>query len=139
MPKTIEKTKFDFLKSGDKLNLELSLKAGSEIGGHFVYGHVDTVALADKIIKDGDKYVIWFKVGNEFEKYLVERGSVSVDGVSLTISETSGSRFAVSLVDYTLKHTTLSGLKIGDPANVEFDMLAKYCERIILKYEKNRI
>ncbi|MBD3311461.1 MAG: riboflavin synthase [Candidatus Magasanikbacteria bacterium] len=126
MPETLRKTSLGQKKIGDKVNLETSLKVGDEIGGHFVYGHVDCVGKVENIVAEGDNKLVSIKIPSEWMQYITPEGSVAVDGVSLTVARVEESGFTVSLIEYTLKNTTLGRLKIGDKVNIEFDMLAKY-------------
>lgn len=129
MPETLRKTVLGSKKVGDRINLETSLKVGDEVGGHFVFGHVDCVCEVVKVEQEGDNRLITFQVPSEWMKYLCPQGSVALDGVSLTVARLGSQDFAVSLIEYTLDNTTLGDLEIGDKVNVEFDMLAKYVAR----------
>ncbi len=131
MHETISKTTLDTIQVDDKVNLESSLKVGDEIGGHFVFGHVDGIGTVTSIEKNGDSWLLSIEVSDSIVPFLANQGSIAVDGVSLTIAKTSGSLFTVSLVEYTWDHTTLSQLKIGDKVNIEADMLAKYIQKQI--------
>lgn len=127
-------------RPGDQVNLERALKVGDEIGGHFVYGHVDGVGEvlstprtrrgAPPFAKGGAGWWIKIKPSAKLMKYIVPQGSIAIDGVSLTVARVGKSNFTVSLVPYTLKHTTLGSLKKGDKVNIEVDMMAKYLDRI---------
>lgn len=130
MPETLRKTILGSLKIGSKINLETSLKVGQELGGHFVYGHVDDVGEVVEVKKEGKNWLMSIKINTKWQKYLVPEGSVAVDGVSLTVARVKNTVFTVSLIEYTLKKTMLGKLKIGDKVNVEFDMLAKYLEKL---------
>ncbi len=129
MPETLRKTVLKDKKVGALVNLELSLKVGQELGGHFVYGHVDEVGKVTKIVKEGTNILIYLKIDKPWQKYLAAECSVTVDGVSLTVARIKGNIFAISLIEYTMTNTTLGNLKVGDEVNVEFDMIAKYLEK----------
>jgi riboflavin synthase len=116
---------------GEEVNLEPALRAGEPLGGHYVQGHVDGVARVRSVQPEGDGRRVWFDAPRELVRYLVEKGSVAVDGVSLTIAELDDAGFAVALVPYTLSETTLGALAAGDGVNVEVDVLAKYVERLV--------
>ena len=131
MPETLKKTTANNFYSESVLNLEKSLKMGESIDGHFVYGHIDALSIVTKIKKDGESKVISFSLGKDIEKYLAYKGSVTINGVSLTISNISKKDFEVSLIPYTLENTNLGNLKTGDAVNIETDILARYVERII--------
>lgn len=131
MPETLRKTIFKNKKVGDKVNLESSLQVGDDLGGHFVYGHVNTVGKVVGIEKEGNDKLVSIKVDEEYKKYLVGEGSIAVDGVSLTIARVKENIFVVSLIEYTLSETTLDTLQVGDEVNIEFDMMMKYLEKIL--------
>jgi riboflavin synthase len=118
---TLARTTFDDLGSGSLVNLERAMKASDRLGGHIVQGHVDTVGVL--LARNG---LFVFEVGAEYAKYLVDKGSIAVNGVSLTVVQPEGGRFAAALVPHTLAVTNLGGLQPGMGVNVEFDVLAKY-------------
>ena len=123
---TIGRTNLAKLKIGDAVNLELSLKAGDRIGGHIVTGHVDCVGRLVRNYKKGNDKIIEIEVPYSLVKYVVIKGSVSIDGVSLTVVKKIGNRFTVHLIPYTLKYTTLGNKRVGSLLNVEIDILARY-------------
>ncbi|HEX6491268.1 MAG TPA: riboflavin synthase [Gaiellaceae bacterium] len=114
-----------------EVNLELPLRAGEPLGGHYVQGHVDGVGHVRASEPEGGGRRLWIEAAPELLRYCVEKGSVAVDGVSLTIAELSGGSFAVALVPHTLAVTTLGRLAPGDEVNLEVDLLAKYVERLV--------
>lgn len=126
MPETVRKTTLSEKKEGDPVNLEPSLRMGDEVGGHFVFGHVDCTAVVHEIKKDGDNWLVTIEAPESVRVYMAPQGTISVDGVSLTIARLTEDRFTVSLVDYTWAHTTLSSVAEGGRVNLEGDMLAKY-------------
>jgi riboflavin synthase len=128
---TLSKTIFKFSKKGDVVNLEKSLKYGNRLSGHFVQGHVDTTCGVKKITKIGKSWLMTFNLKKKFKKYIVEKGSVTINGVSLTISKIFHNSFQISIVPHTLKLTNLINLKEKDFVNVEFDVLAKYIKNFI--------
>ncbi len=130
MPETLQKTTAVRWDKGTRVNIEPSLKMGDDISGHIVSGHVDTTARVTAIIPEGDCKRITFSLSKDFAKYVIAKGSVAVDGVSLTVVDAKMNSFSVALIPYTLSHTTLGALKKGDAVNIEVDMMAKY----ILKY-----
>lgn len=130
MPETLRKTIFKNKKVDDKVNLESSLCVGDELGGHFVYGHINTVGKVVEIEKEGNDKLVSIEVGEEYKKYLVGEGSIVIDGVSLTMARVEENIFTVSLIEYTLRETTLGALQTGDEVNIEFDMMIKYLEKI---------
>lgn len=126
MKETLDKTTVKNWKSGMTINLESSLKLGDTLDGHFVYGHIDTVGTIKSINKVGDSHVFEIIIPKEFSKYVVYKGSIAIDGVSLTVSSKLKNTFTVSLIPHTLSVTNLSGRRVGDSVNVEFDALSKY-------------
>jgi riboflavin synthase len=116
---------------GAEVNLEPALRAGEPLGGHYVQGHVDGVGRVRSIEAEGDGKRLWVDAEPELLRYLVEKGSITVDGVSLTVAELAEGGFAVALVQHTLAATTLGGLAPGDRVNLETDVLAKYVERLL--------
>ena len=123
---TVKCSNFDQIKIGDKINIEKSLKLGDEISGHFVFGHVDDTAKLVSSKEVGDSFQLTFKVSNKIIRYLARKGSVSLNGISLTINNITKNNFSVNIVPYTWKKTNLSKIKIGDRINLEVDMLARY-------------
>lgn len=134
---TLEKTNFSDFKVGDQVNLESSLTPSDPMGGHFVMGHVNGIAEINEIQNFGNNYFTWFKTPEELQKYIVEEGSISIDGVSLTIAkvEDSSNRFAVSLIPHTWENTIFHTKNIGSKVNIEVDILAKYIENLLEKRE----
>ncbi|GAB6282757.1 MAG: riboflavin synthase [Ignavibacterium sp.] len=128
---TLKKTNFAKLRIGDKVNLEKSMKAENMFGGHFVLGHTDTVGKIREIKKLTTSSLINIQFPKEFSKYLINVGSIAVEGISLTIAEIKNDSFTVSIIPHTLKETNLSFKKIGDEVNLEFDVLGKYVEKIL--------
>ena len=127
---TREKTNFSNWKVGSLINLERSLKVGDELGGHFVYGHVDTTASVKSIEKINGSYKIIFDINRNFLKYFASKGSVSVDGVSLTVNDVDKTFFTVNIVPYTWSHTSFKNYKTGTVVNIEIDILARYLESL---------
>jgi riboflavin synthase len=128
---TISKTSFSEIKAGAPVNLERALKAGDRFGGHFVSGHIDCAAKITKIIRRPDGTEIKISTGTGHSKYIVDRGSVAVDGISLTVSRKEPDGFWTAVIPHTLEHTNLKYQKTGDRVNLEFDMMVKYTESII--------
>lgn len=123
---TIKKTNLGSLKSGNKVNIERSLKVGERLEGHFVLGHVDGVGIISKMEKQPNQIKIWTKVPKELSKYIIKKGSVTVDGISLTVVDVLKDQFSVSIIPHTMKITNLSYKKVGDKVNIETDILGKY-------------
>jgi len=128
---TVARSTLAGLRPGQAVNLELPLRVGDRLGGHIVQGHVDRTATLARVAADGASRRMWFEVDPGLRRYLIPKGSVAVDGVSLTVVEAEGSSFEVMLIPHTLNETTLGQLESGDRVNVEVDMMAKYAERLM--------
>ena len=133
VPETLRRSSLAQLAPGDSVNLEPALRAGEPLGGHYVQGHVDGVGRVRTVTPEGDGRRVWIDPPPDLVRYLVEKGSVTVEGVSLTVAELDANGFAVALVPFTLAETTLGGLSAGAPVNVEVDLLAKYVERLVAR------
>jgi riboflavin synthase len=135
IPETLSRTTLGRWLAGSKVNLELSLKLGDELGGHLVYGHVDGLGIVRSITPDGDSRRIQVEVAEGLAKFLAEKGSICIDGVSLTVSGVGKSDgadwFEVAIIPHTLAVTTLGTLTPGDRVNLEVDMLARYVARML--------
>ena len=127
---TIKRSKFKFLKLGDIINLELPLKYGTKISGHICQGHVDTVGKVLKISKVDKSYVFEFEIPRKEKKHLIEKASISVNGISLTISKVTKKGFQIWIIPHTYKETNLSTLKKSSLVNIEIDILSKYLSLI---------
>tara|TARA_Y100000590_G_scaffold426856_1_gene536435 strand:+ start:795 stop:1388 length:594 start_codon:yes stop_codon:yes gene_type:complete len=130
---TLNKTIFNSLKKNSIINLEKSLKYGQRISGHFVQGHVDTTSRVSSINLIGKSWLINFKIKKKFMKYLIQKGSITINGVSLTIAKIIKNGFQIAIVPQTLKLTNLIHLKVNDLVNVELDILSKYIKNFIKK------
>ncbi|MEP6977917.1 MAG: riboflavin synthase [Thermoleophilia bacterium] len=131
VPETLSRSSLDGLAAGAELNVESALRAGDPLGGHYVQGHVDAVGTVRSVEPEGESRRIWFDAPPDVLRYCVEKGSVAVDGVSLTIAELDDTGFAVALIPHTLAATTLGTLDRGARVNLEGDVLAKYVERLV--------
>jgi riboflavin synthase len=130
MPETLKRTNLGLLSAGDRVNLERPVALGGRLGGHLVQGHVDDTGRIASVIWDAGTMLVRFEAPPEVMRFTVEKGFVAVDGVSLTITTKDASSFWVSVVDYTQKHTTLGSKQVGDPVNLEVDIIAKYVEQL---------
>lgn len=128
-PETARVTTLGSLARGQRVNLERPLRADGRIGGHFVQGHVDGIGVVDDVRREGDSYWITVSYPPQLAPYFIRKGSVAVDGVSLTVAGLDEKHFDVQIIPHTWSHTTLGGLKAGDKVNVECDMLGKYVVR----------
>jgi riboflavin synthase len=131
VPETLRRTSLGRLEPGAEVNVEPALRAGEPLGGHYVQGHVDGVGRVRSTEPEGDGLRLWIEAPPDLLRYCVEKGSVAVEGVSLTVAELGDNTFAVALVPHTLAVTTLGSLRPGDPVNLEVDVLAKYVERLL--------
>lgn len=128
---TLIKTTLSGFISGKKINLERAAKLGDRMGGHLVQGHVDTVGTVSSIEKLSTGVLIWISFDKQFDKYMVNTGSICIDGVSLTSARVESARFMVSIIPHTFKMTTLSQLSPGDKVNLEFDIIGKYIDKMM--------
>jgi riboflavin synthase len=131
MIETLERSTLGALGAGARVNLELPLRVTDRLGGHVVQGHIDGTGMISELREEGFARVLAIGTGPALERYLVEKGSVAVDGVSLTISALREHGFEVSLIPETLKQTNLGGAAVGDRVNLEVDVLAKHVERLL--------
>lgn len=128
---TLAKTNLGDLTNGSIVNLERSLPVNGRLGGHFVQGHVDGTGVVDEINRDGEWVTMWFRVPAELSRLMVPKGSVAVDGISLTLVDVEADRFSVALIPHTLDVTTLGQRAIGDRINIETDILGKYVAKLM--------
>tara|TARA_B100000929_G_scaffold187003_1_gene148006 strand:- start:2591 stop:3175 length:585 start_codon:yes stop_codon:yes gene_type:complete len=127
---TLKRSNFKYSKIGDNVNLEKSLVFGKRISGHYLQGHIDTTSKALRVRKTGKSWFVKFSINNSDTKYLIEKGSVGINGISLTISKLFKNAFEISVIPHTLKLTNLSNLSRGDKVNIEFDMIGKYLNNV---------
>jgi riboflavin synthase len=130
MHETLRRSSLGALEPGSKVNLELPLRADDRLGGHFVQGHVDGMGTVWDVREEGFSHVVTIGAGPEILRYVIEKGSIAVDGVSLTVSGLGDDWFQVSLIPETLERTILGEAETGTPVNLEVDVLAKYIERL---------
>jgi len=135
VPETLARTSLGGLAAGSRVNVEPSLRAGEPLGGHYVQGHVDGVGVVRSVEEEGQGRRIWFDAAPELLRYAVEKGSIAVEGTSLTVAGLDEQGFAVALIPHTLEVTTLGELEPGRPVNLEVDVLAKYVERLLIGAE----
>ncbi len=131
MHETLRRSALGDVEAGASVNLELSLRASDRLGGHIVQGHVDGVGAVAGVREDGFARVVTILAGPDVLRYVVEKGSIAVDGVSLTVARIDGEGFDVSLIPETLERTTLGSAADGTPVNLEVDVLAKYVEKLL--------
>jgi riboflavin synthase len=128
---TLDKTHLGDWKQGQRINLELSLKLGDELGGHLVYGHVDGVGKIVSMTPEGGSVRFVFEAPADLARFIASKGSIAVDGISLTVNEVEGNRFGINIISHTQAVTTLGTAKLGQRANLEVDMLARYVQRLL--------
>ena len=133
MHESLRRSSLAEIAEGSEVNLELPLRASDRLGGHVVQGHVDGVAVVRETREDGFARVVTFDAPAELLRYVVEKGSIAVDGVSLTVSAIDDTSFSVSLIPETLERTTLGTAEPGRPVNLEVDVLAKYVEKLVAR------
>lgn len=133
---TLEKTSIGHLRNGDKVNLELSLRPQDRLGGHFVQGHVNALGKIKKIEKIGNNWEIEVSFPQDLRKYMISEGSITLDGISLTIARLTSDTLTVAIIPHTLEKTSLSSKRVGDHLNLEVDMIAKYIENF-LRFDKD--
>jgi len=136
MPETQKRTSFSDLKKGDSVNLEPAMKTDSRFEGHIVQGHIDGTAKLGSVKKQGNSYIMTFAVPKPLTRYIAEKGSIAVNGISLTVISARGNQFTVGIIPYTWENTMLKRLKAGDKVNIEVDILAKYLEKLVKNVKK---
>ena len=130
-PETLRKTTFGSARTGDQVNLERALRVGDPIGGHFVAGHVDAIGEIEQRIPQGDWHTFWFRCPTELDPLLVTKGSIAVDGISLTLVDVEPGRFSIMVIPHTLSHTTLGVKPVGAQVNLETDLLARHVQKLL--------
>jgi riboflavin synthase len=131
MPETLSRSNLGILSAGDEVNLEKSMSLGGSLGGHLVQGHVDDTGRLSSIRQEGGAVIIKVEAPPEVMHYIVEKGFIAVDGISLTVTSRDNSSFQVSVVNFTRQNTILRNRKVGDRVNLEIDIIAKYVEQFI--------
>jgi riboflavin synthase len=134
VPETLQRTALGQLKTGNPINLELPLTLGEGLGGHYVQGHVDGTAEVLSLIPEGEGKRLKVRLPNGLVKYVVEKGSIALDGISLTVAAIRGDEMEAALIPHTLENTNLKSIKPGDRLHVEADMLAKHLEKLAFSY-----
>jgi riboflavin synthase len=133
---TMAKTTLGSREAGARVNLEPSLRAGDPLGGHLVSGHVDAVGTLTAMVEDARSWRLQFELPPALMRYVAPKGSICIDGVSLTVNEVSGQRFDVNIIPHTHEVTTLGELRLGAGVNIEIDVIARYLERLMAKPEQ---
>lgn len=130
-PETVERSTFSLLAPGAPVNLERALQVGGRLDGHLVTGHVDCIGRLENSGRKGNATQLGFRVPAEYARLLVEKGSVAIDGISLTVNEVGEERFGVTIIPHTLAKTTLASLQVGGAVNIETDIIGKYVARLV--------
>jgi riboflavin synthase len=128
---TLEKTTLGELKEGDKVNLERALRLTDRLGGHIVTGHIDGIGVIVEKRRERDFFGLRIRIPQAISRYVVQKGSIAIDGISLTVNECQGEEIQITLIPYTLEKTTLIEKRVGDRVNVEADILGKYVEKML--------
>jgi len=128
---TLQRTNLSWLKEGDWVNLERALRLSDRLGGHLVTGHIDGMGEIVEKVRQREFYLLKIRIPSLMMKYVVPKGSIAIDGVSLTVNETEGDVIQITLIPYTIEKTTLTDKKVGDRVNIETDILGKYVEKMI--------
>lgn len=131
MPETLRRSSLGDLKRGSHINLERAMPANGRFGGHIVSGHIDGIGTVSAINKEGNAHLIKIKAGPDLLKYIVSKGSIAIDGISLTVADVTDSDFTVSIIPHTGSETTLLNKQIGEQVNLENDVLSKYVEKLL--------
>ena len=132
-PETLARTTFPLKKVGDRVNLERSLRLGDRLGGHLVTGHVDAVGIVRQLRPGPAHFQLQIELPGALSRFVIEKGSIAVDGVSLTVNTVKGNTFSVNIIPFTARETTLAALKVGDRVNLETDLIGKYVARMLGK------
>lgn len=139
MHETLSRSGLAALRSGSPVNLERALSANGRFGGHIVSGHIDGVGTVSKVVRDDNAIRYTIRAEQAILRYIVEKGSIAIDGISLTVAEVDDAGFSVSVIPHTLQETTLADRKLGDPVNLEVDVVGKYVEKLLGAPTANRI
>jgi riboflavin synthase len=137
VPETLARTSLGALGTGSRVNVEPALRVGDALGGHYVQGHVDGVGTVRSVEAEGDGRRLWFDAPADLLRYVAEKGSIAIQGTSLTVAGVDERGFAVALIPHTLEATTLHALEPGAPVNLETDVLAKYVERLLAHWNRS--
>jgi riboflavin synthase len=133
---TLTRTTLGRKRAGDKLNIERALRMGDRLGGHLVSGHVDGIGSLQNRLDEGRSLRLYFKVSSDLTRYIIEKGSIAVNGISLTVNGCGEGQFDVNIVPHTAKETNIGELRIGDEVNVETDLIGKYVEKMLEAWRK---
>lgn len=135
---TLKKTTLGKLRYGENVNIERALRVGDRLGGHFVTGHVDGIGTVKGKKQSADQCIMFFSVEKRLADMMIEKGSIAIDGISLTIVDLADGAFSVALISYTLTSTTLGFKKVGDPVNIEIDMMGKWIKKLLANVQEEK-
>lgn len=138
MPESLNRSSLSSLHIGDTVNLERSFTASAPLDGHIVQGHVDATGTIASIVPEGNSYIFKIHYPIKYSQYVVEKGSIALDGISLTVAVDNQDTFSVKIIPFTWDNTNMGKRKVGDKVNLEFDVLAKYLAKIFSAYQKNK-
>lgn len=136
---TLSKTALGRLRTGDKVNMERALRLSDRLGGHIVSGHIDGTAWLQAKVKEGESVKLSFTLEKELLRYVITKGSIAIDGISLTVNEVADNYFSVNIIPHTAQNTTILDKKAGDEVNIEIDVIGKYVERLLGKGKGSNI
>ena len=131
VPETVKRTTLGTLRLKDSINIESAIRAGEPLGGHFVQGHIDTIGTISSIRKQGSEYLMQIRCPPKITASIIEKGSIAIDGVSLTVVNVESNHFSVALIPFTLTHTILGKKKVGDVVNIELDIIGKWVSKLV--------
>lgn len=135
---TLNRTNLSKVRVGNRVNLERAVKVGDRLGGHIVNGHVDGVGKITSIAQKGESREVWVTLIPELSRYVVEKGSIAIDGVSLTVNRVDGNKFSVNIIPYTQDATIFGDMRTGDLVNIECDIIAKYVENFVVEKKEKK-
>lgn len=136
---TVSRTTFGSIKPGNTVNLERALRLSDRLGGHIVSGHIDGTAKLNDKRSEGESIRLNFSLGKEMLRYVITKGSIAIDGISLTVNDVADSGFSVNIIPHTAQNTTILGKKVGDEVNIEVDVIGKYVERLLGKGKESKV
>lgn len=136
---TLSKTTFGRIKTGGRVNLERAMRLSDRLGGHIVSGHIDGTARLKEVRKEGESVRLSFSLDKELLRYVINKGSIAIDGISLTVNEVGDGSFSVNIIPHTAQNTTILDRKAGDEVNIEVDIIGKYVERLLGKGKESKI
>lgn len=138
-PETLSRSNLGMVKAGDAVNLERAVRPSDRLGGHLVSGHIDGVGIITEKRSTGRFIIFLVSIPKEFDRYIIEKGSIAVDGISLTVNSCSRCEFSVSIIPHTARITTLGQRRVGDKVNIELDLVGKYIEKLVMSRKSDDV